>query len=127
MEAGPSLDHVLLAAPPGCEDRARIFYGTILGLSEIEKPEQLNGRGGVWFALGDSHQLHIGVDHSFVAARKAHPALRWPGEELDSVASRLSDAGSPVRWDDELPGFRRFFTEDPFGNRLELLAATESE
>jgi catechol 2,3-dioxygenase-like lactoylglutathione lyase family enzyme len=32
------LDHVQLAAPPGCEEAARAFYGALLGLPEIPKP-----------------------------------------------------------------------------------------
>lgn len=46
------LDHVQLAAPPGCEAKARWFFGELLGLHEVEKPEPLRARGGVWFSLG---------------------------------------------------------------------------
>jgi catechol 2,3-dioxygenase-like lactoylglutathione lyase family enzyme len=73
------LDHVQLAAPRGCEDEARRFFGENLGLMELDKPEALRARGGVWFAVG-RQQLHA-----------------------------LADA-------------RRFYTRDPWGNRLELLA-----
>ena len=41
-----------VAAPPGCEPAARQFYGGLLGLPEIEKPEPLRERGGVWFGVG---------------------------------------------------------------------------
>jgi hypothetical protein len=37
-----------VAAPPACEAAAREFYGSLLGLAEVEKPEPLRGRGGVW-------------------------------------------------------------------------------
>ena len=118
----PALDHVQLAAPPGCEPEARHFYGEVLGLSEVAKPEPLRARGGVWFAL-DPGQLHIGVQEPFAAARKAHPALRLTdAAALEALAARLAAAGAPVRWDAELPAVRRFYTEDPWGNRLELLA-----
>lgn len=117
-----SLDHVQLAAPSGCEDEARRFFGGLLGLSEIEKPPLLHGRGGVWFALG-SQQLHIGVQESFAPARKAHPALRVTPGRLDEIAARLSTVGAPVSWDEALPEYRRFYTEDPWGNRIELLSA----
>src|SRR5829696_2430788 len=50
------------------------------------------------------------------------PALSVDEEELDRLAARLAAAGAPVTWDDRLPGVRRFYTADPFGNRLELLA-----
>jgi catechol 2,3-dioxygenase-like lactoylglutathione lyase family enzyme len=109
------LDHVQVAAPPGCEAEARRFYGELLGLAEIPKPEPLRARGGVWF-----EQLHIGVETDFRPARKAHPALRVP--DLDALAERLAAAGAPVEWDESLPGVRRFYTADPWGNRVELMA-----
>lgn len=117
------LDHVQLAAPPGCEDEARRYFGNLLGLQELEKPEPLRSRGGAWFALGGGVQLHIGVEESFAPARKAHPAFRLPADELDELARRLETAGGQVEWDDSLPGVRRFYTADPWGNRIELLAA----
>ena len=103
-----------MAAPPGCEAAAREFYGSLLGLAEVEKPESLRGRGGVWF-----QQLHVGVEEDFTPARKAHPALAV--QDIDSVASRLTAAGKRVEWDDALPGIRRFYTSDPWGNRVEVL------
>lgn len=116
------LDHVQIAAPPGCEVEARRFFGELLGLTELEKPELLRSRGGAWFALG-AGQLHVGVEEPFAPSRKAHPALRVDAEALDALAKRLVAAGAPVQWDDSLPGVRRFYTADPWGNRLELLAA----
>jgi ribosomal protein S18 acetylase RimI-like enzyme len=119
------LDHVQVAAPAGCEQDARRFYGELLGLAEIEKPLSLRGRGGVWFRTG-SQQLHVGVQQGFVAARKAHPGLRVSAGALDGLAARLTAAGVKVVWDDALDGVRRFHTEDPWGNRIELLAATDA-
>lgn len=116
------LDHVQVAAPIGCEGDARLFYGELLGLSELEKPEALRARGGVWFACG-AHQLHVGVTQDFSPAMKAHPALRVSPADLDPVAERLTEAGSDVQWDDTIPGTRRFYTADPWGNRIELIGA----
>jgi len=115
------IDHVQLAAPQGCEAAARRFYGGVLGLREIPKPEALRRRGGVWFQAGCA-QLHIGVEEPFRAARRAHPALRVEPAGLDALAAALAVAGAPVTWDDDLPGTRRFYCEDPWGNRLELLS-----
>jgi catechol 2,3-dioxygenase-like lactoylglutathione lyase family enzyme len=121
MTAVIGLDHVQVAAPAGCEREARRFYAELLGLDEIEKPEPLRSRGGAWFAVG-AQQLHIGVQEPFSPARKAHPALRVRADELDALALRLTEAGAEVIWDEELPEVRRFFSEDPWGNRIELLA-----
>ena len=41
---------------------------------------------------------------------------------LEPVARRLEESGAKLTWDDQLPGIRRFYTEDPWGNRIELLA-----
>jgi catechol 2,3-dioxygenase-like lactoylglutathione lyase family enzyme len=116
------LDHVLLAAPPGCEPEARRFFGQVLGFAELEKPPPLRERGGVWFALGDQ-QLHIGVDRGFRPALRAHPALEVDPGQLDALAAHLLANNAAVVWDDELPGYRRFYTADPWGNRIEFLAA----
>jgi catechol 2,3-dioxygenase-like lactoylglutathione lyase family enzyme len=113
------LDHVQVAAPAGGEEDARRFYGGLLGLAELEKPTALRDRGGVWFACGD-HQLHVGVAEDFSPATKAHPALRVRRAGLDPLAERLAAAGCAVRWDDSIPGVRRFYTADPWGNRIEL-------
>jgi catechol 2,3-dioxygenase-like lactoylglutathione lyase family enzyme len=110
------IDHVQLAAPPGCEERARAFYGDVLGLEELTKPAALAARGGCWFRAG-AQQLHVGVEDDFVPARKAHPALVV--DDLDALAARLGD----VQWDDAIPGVRRFYATDPFGNRLEFLVS----
>src|SRR5215207_7027194 len=116
------LDHVQVAAPPGCEREARSFYGELLGLPELPKPAGLQGGGGVWFAAG-VQELHVGVAEDFAPARKAHPGLRLDSEaSLDAVAGALTTAGAAVEWDDCIPGRRRFFTSDPWGNRVELLA-----
>jgi catechol 2,3-dioxygenase-like lactoylglutathione lyase family enzyme len=118
------LDHVQLAAPPGCEVEARGFYGRLLGLRELEKPAALAARGGAWFACG-AQQLHVGVQEDFTPAAKAHPALAVDGAtELSALAERLISAGVPVHWDDEVPGVVRFFTEDPAATGLGALART---
>src|SRR5947209_7836026 len=104
-----ALDHVQIAAPRGCEDEARRFFGAVLELDEIEKPEPLRARGGAWFRLG-TQQLHIGVEEPFEPARKAHPAFSVAAAELDVLAERLTAAGEKVDWDDALLPVRRFYT-----------------
>jgi catechol 2,3-dioxygenase-like lactoylglutathione lyase family enzyme len=116
------LDHVQVAAPQGCEAEARRFYGTLLGLVEVEKPESLRGRGGVWFRCGEQ-QLHVGVKDGFAPAHKAHPAMRVAAGELDALAERLRDGGEEMVWGEALADVRRFYSQDPWGNRIELLSA----
>jgi catechol 2,3-dioxygenase-like lactoylglutathione lyase family enzyme len=114
-----AFDHVQLAMPPGREDDARAFYADACGMAELPKPPELAKRGGAWFASGDL-QLHLGVEPEFRASSKAHPALRCA--DLDGLTARLRAAGYTVRDDADLPGTRRAFVHDPFGNRIELIA-----
>jgi catechol 2,3-dioxygenase-like lactoylglutathione lyase family enzyme len=113
-----ALDHVQLAAPPGSEERLRAYYVDVLGMTEIPKPPELARRGGCWFRAG-TVQLHLGMEEDFRAAKKAHPGLRVSG--IDGYAARLEAGGATVHWDHALPGHKRFYAQDPVGNRLEFL------
>jgi catechol 2,3-dioxygenase-like lactoylglutathione lyase family enzyme len=115
------IDHVQVAAPRGCEEKAREFFGGLLGLKEIEKPGQLRERGGCWFKLGRG-QLHIGVEENFRPATKAHPAFAVT--DVDALFAKLSAAGVACSWDEALGGVRRFYAQDPWGNRLEFTEPT---
>ncbi len=111
-----TLHHVQLAMPKGGEAQARAFYGEVLGLSEVLKPKALAGRGGVWFEDGDL-RVHLGVEDPFVPARKAHPAF----EVTDLIATRVALEPLGVTEVSVLPGLKRFYTHDPFGNRIEMV------
>ncbi|RYZ10102.1 MAG: glyoxalase [Myxococcales bacterium] len=116
-----ALDHVQLAMPAGQEQAARDFYSGLLGLPEVPKPPVLAARGGCWFELGIV-KVHLGVEQEFRPAKKAHPGFRI--DDLEALVKRLRAAGVPVKEDDApLEGPLRYFAEDPFGNRLELLQA----
>ena len=117
------VDHVQIAMPKGSEDRARGFYGEVLGMKEIPKPQALAGRGGCWFAAGAA-QVHLGAEEDFRPAKKAHPALLVEG--LDEILAKCRAAGLPSRPDAEIDGRRRVHVFDPFGNRLELMEANDS-
>jgi catechol 2,3-dioxygenase-like lactoylglutathione lyase family enzyme len=114
------IDHIQLAAPAGCEQAAREFYGDILGLEEIAKPEPLRFRGGCWFRCG-AHQIHIGVETDFRPCRKAHPAIAV--RDLAGLRMRLAEFKVPMQDDDSVPGLARFYAHDPWGNRLEFIQA----
>ncbi|MGX1671580.1 VOC family protein [Streptomyces sp. NPDC055400] len=113
-----ALDHVQLAAPAGSEDALRRFYGDALGMTRMPKPPALAARGGCWFEAGQV-RLHLGIEKDFRPARKAHPGLRVTG--IEAYAARLEAHGVQVTWDGDLPGHRRFYADDPVGNRLEFL------
>lgn len=112
------LDHVQLAAPAGSENQAREFYIQTLMFTEVEKPLTLQKNGGVWFKAGDV-QLHIGIDASFVPAKRAHPAIQVTN--IEALMDHLKEKEISVQVDNRLPGAKRFYVEDPFENRLEFL------
>jgi catechol 2,3-dioxygenase-like lactoylglutathione lyase family enzyme len=114
-----TLDHVQLAMPAGREDDARSFYVGLLGMTEEAKPDSLAARGGIWLSSGNA-RLHLGVETPFSAARKAHPAFLVT--DIDGLATALHAANARVEWDTMIPGLRRFYTDDPFGNRIEFVA-----
>lgn len=111
------LDHIQLAIPEGGEDKARAFFVGLLGMVEVPKPANLSPKG-CWFE-GGSANLHIGIDPNFMPAAKAHPALLV--DDLGGLRARLEAAGLETRDDKPVAGFARFFTDDPFGNRIELM------
>ena len=113
-----ALHHTQLACPAGSEELLRAFYVDVLGMVEIAKPPALAARGGAWFRCGTA-ELHLGVEDPFAPARKAHPGLLV--NDLDAVVARLSAAGALVDPDPNFPGYRRVYTADPVGNRVELL------
>ena len=105
--------------PSGGIDQVARFYGEVVGLDRIERPQTLGGVGA-WFRAG-AQELHVSEHEGFVPAVKAHPAFELPAAELDALAARLDAVGAEVRWDDRLPRARRFYSFDPAGNRVEFL------
>ena len=112
------IDHVQIAIPPDVEERADRFYVDLLGLTRVEKPSSLARRGGRWYACGEL-QVHLGVDAQFVPSAKAHVAFRV--SDYEGLERRLREAAALVQHDDEIPDVQRFYTWDPFGNRIEIV------
>ena len=112
------LDHVQLAIPAHQEPRADEFYVGVLQFTVVDKPVRLAQRGGRWYEQG-SLKLHLGVEENFVASAKAHVALVTT--EYEALIARLENAGARVRYDHEIDGVERFYTWDPFDNRIEIM------
>ncbi len=120
-----AITHVQVAIPEGGEDKARAFYGELLGLVELAKPPDLAKRGGCWFELpeGTCGQLHLGIDPDFRPAKKAHVA--FVASDVAELAERARSQGHEVLevQDDET---EQIYIYDPFGNRLEFMAKESS-
>jgi catechol 2,3-dioxygenase-like lactoylglutathione lyase family enzyme len=119
------IHHVQITVPKGAEAMARAFYCDVLNLTEIAKPESLQGRGGLWVQVGD-RAVHIGTEEGFDRlTTKAHIAY-----EVDDLAfwrEKLVEAGLTVETGIPIPGYDRFEFRDPFGNRVEMIMPLKSE
>ena len=112
-----SLHHAQVFYPPGEEAKAREFYTKALGLAEIPRPETLKDRGGLWFAAGDG-QIHLSAQTDLALHGRRHFALRV--DDLDAMRSQLAKRGTKFEEADPIPGWRRCYVFDPFGNKIEL-------
>jgi glyoxylase I family protein len=109
-------------------DRARDFYGRVLGLPPIERPNV--GRPGLWFGCG-ANELHLSVRPGLRGGRTTlrlqpndrpdraggHVAFTMSGT-LDDIATHLEAAGVPYARG--RAGLPQIFCEDPAGNLVEL-------
>ncbi|MBY6036272.1 VOC family protein [Fictibacillus nanhaiensis] len=111
------IHHVQLCIPAGKEAEAKAFYGEVLQLREINKPEALQKNGGIWFEIG-SQQLHIGIENLSFRG-KHHPAFLVKG--LHECKRTLIAHGVDIQEEIPIPGFERFSIRDPFQNRIEFI------
>ena len=104
-------------------ERARAFYGELLGLGEIERPDF--GFPGVWYQAGPV-QLHLIVVPEEVDVGRPPPTLTplahhlaFEVEDYDAVKRRLEEAGHVVFGLGAEAG--QLFVRDPDGNTLEFI------
>jgi catechol 2,3-dioxygenase-like lactoylglutathione lyase family enzyme len=111
------LQHVSIAIPPDGAERARDFYGGLLGLEERDVLPKLDPAGFIWFRAGGDLELRLMlVDET--PPRQPHFCLVV--DELDELRRRLDAAGVATRDSTPLVGRPRFTCRDPFGNLIEL-------
>jgi catechol 2,3-dioxygenase-like lactoylglutathione lyase family enzyme len=111
------LNHVQVCIPAGAENEARAFYGGVLGLREIAKPDALKMDGGVWYEIADA-QIHVSV---VPAPDQADRHAAFEVENLEDIIDYLAAQGVKTRRSRSLPDARRASFYDPFGNRFELM------
>jgi catechol 2,3-dioxygenase-like lactoylglutathione lyase family enzyme len=114
-----SLHHVNVTVPRSLETEAKHFYGAVMGLQEVPKPESSRGRGGAWYQLGPI-QLHLSVeDVDGPPLSKRH--VCYTVADLAAAEERFRNAGVEIVPDDmPVAGWSRFYVRDPGGNRLEI-------
>ena len=112
-----AINHVQVAAPPELEEKAVAFYRDVLGLEPMAKGG--DSEKGAWFTAVNV-EFHVGIqEQGFAPAKKAHVA--FVVDSLEKWRQQLKKAGAPVKEGSDMPGWKRFFAEDPCGNRLEFM------
>ncbi len=102
--------------------RALEFYGTLLGLEKVERPDL--PFPGAWLAVGDQ-QIHLlelpspdpASGRPEHGGRDRHLALVV--EDFEALKARLEKAG--IAYTLSRSGRRALFCRDPDGNALEFL------
>lgn len=117
------LHHVNVTVPKALEDAAKNFYGVIMGLQEVPKPESSRGRGGAWYQMGRL-QLHVSIENSLGDDCISKRHVCYTVANLAEAEERFRSAGVEILPDDQpTPGWSRFYVRDPGGNRLEIAQA----
>jgi catechol 2,3-dioxygenase-like lactoylglutathione lyase family enzyme len=117
LEVVLRITHINITIPPGGENAARQFYGELLGLPEIPKPQAIRARGGVWFDAGGL-DIHLSVEQNR-AGPDSYRHFGLESADVSGLRTRLESAG--IKTDDGRPApWKRFFVFDPFGNRIEI-------
>jgi catechol 2,3-dioxygenase-like lactoylglutathione lyase family enzyme len=111
-------------APDGAE-RARTFYGGVLGLDERPLPEAVDPTRFLWFHLGDRLDLHLHVLDSVDPPAVRDHFCVVVDEPLETLRARLADAGVETDAPAERIDARCFYCRDPFGNLIEFAERAE--
>lgn len=114
-----TVDHIQITSPPELEDKMLFFYGTVLGLTELKKPEELRANGGAWYLLGDI-QLHVSTENDARnSASRRHICFRV--QNLSAFEEHLKAHKVAIIPDRQpMAGCDRFYLRDPGGNRIEI-------
>ena len=100
-------------------DRAKAFYGRVLGLTEKPRPDF--DFPGAWYDLGEC-ELHLMVTLEALPAAERRPRrdyhISFQVEDLEAAKRALEEAGLPSR--ESSSGRGSIFVRDPDGNLIEL-------
>ena len=123
----PILGYNHVALPVTDLERAKHFYGTVLGFPELPRPNA--SIPGAWFGVGGA-QLHLAVIEGSVPPPMGipHIALTVPADEFTTVIEALQAstavevAGPRCRTQHDVPVWSAIY-RDPDGNVLEITDA----
>ena len=110
--------------------RAKRFYGEVLGLLEVPRPDF--DFEGAWYQLPDGRQLHLIVHDApytlrgttAIDTRDGHMALRVASYQQTLAALTALGIEHVAQWQNKTP-WAQIYVTDPDGNILELNAERE--
>jgi len=127
------VDHLNVQVPPEKEEDGLNFYGELLGLKRLKKPDSLGPAGG-HFCLSENpwYELHLGVARGTSVAdidiqNKLRNHLAFQVDDLADARGSFEAAGVEIieasaAYSKERDFHQeRFFVRDPGGNLLEIL------
>jgi catechol 2,3-dioxygenase-like lactoylglutathione lyase family enzyme len=121
MPSVKRLQHTSIPMPPGGDEHARAFYGAVLGMREIPKPEGLAAMTVIWFAANDDgDEVHVFKDEHLVR-NSAAQHLCLEVDDIEAYKARLGEHGYEVRIPETIQNRPRLFVRDPFDNLIELV------
>jgi len=119
------INHITIAAPAGEHEKVRAFYGGVLGLKEVERPDALNKVFDlIWYEWMDV-LLHIDFTPPwFKPAENRHMAVEVTN--IHAVRTYLERQEAEIVEAVPMPDRERFYLLDPFGNYIEVIEMKNS-
>jgi catechol 2,3-dioxygenase-like lactoylglutathione lyase family enzyme len=118
------INHIQMTVPSDAEEASKTFYGSVLGLEQIPKPDALKSRGGAWYRSGQI-EFHLSIeDASDNRSSRRHVCFIVAG--LEEAERTLLQAGVEIIPDKRpISGWQRFYVRDPGGNQVEIAERVE--
>ncbi|MFN2492210.1 MAG: VOC family protein [Pyrinomonadaceae bacterium] len=120
------INHVNVTVPAALELSAKQFYGDVLGLRQIPKPDGPRKHIGAWYEVGEL-QLHLSIEED-AQNRASGRHICYQVADIAIAKLHLETAGVEVIPDeDPVRGWSRFFARDPGGNLIEVTQKKTNE
>lgn len=114
------IHHIQIFVPREVEQEAKHFYGTLLGLTEIPKPEPTRKNGGAWYQHGPN-EIHLSLERAPMDNYDSRRHVCYMVEDLAHAEKVLRAAGVEILPDPApIEQWKRFYARDPGGNRIEI-------
>jgi catechol 2,3-dioxygenase-like lactoylglutathione lyase family enzyme len=114
------INHVTISVPAGEHQKVRGFYGGVLGLQEVKRPDALDRAYDlIWYEWMDI-LLHLDFTPPWTKpAENRHVAVEV--KDIHAVRAYLDQRGTEIREAVPMPDRERFYLIDPFGNYFEVM------